>query len=316
MGRSETSTDDEQPRSLDWADNVRLEPDTPEPRRAGAAHSAAGVAGSLRGKRFGVLAGAALIVALAGAGVVAANAFGGADAPAASSGPGEKRLADLDAEVKRRTDALAELERRHAAKEGALADATERLAKLEQRKQALEREIAELVAPVSGPDAEREAQGGDPGKEAAAAPSDPSPPDEDVALREPTRTADGTPIEPAAARADADAATQDAVPVQESGATRVFIHVRSADPAARERARAVADELRRRGVAVAEIRGVRYPVRKDAVRYFYDADRAVVETLQQAVREASAPGDPTPQAQDFRAFRAPPRQGTLELWLS
>lgn len=314
MGRSEASTDlsDEQPRSLDWADDVRLEPDRPEPRRADAAGSAA----PLRGRRFGVMTGAALIVALAGVGVVAANAFGDAPAPAASAGAGEKRLADLDAEVKRRSDALAELERKHAAKEGALADATERLARLEERKQTLEREIAELVAPVSGPDAERDAQA-DPGKEAAAAPSDPSPPDEDSELRAPTRTADGTPIEPAAAAGpDADAVARDAIPVQAGGETRVFIHVRSADPAARERARAVADELRRRGVAVAEIRGVRYPVRKDAVRYFYDADRAVVETLQQAVREASAPGDPTPQAQDFRTFRAPPRQGTLELWLS
>lgn len=349
MSRSGSSSDfskgDEQsadePRSLDWADSVRLEP---KPDRSRPLGSRPPLTRAPSNRKRLAFAGAALVAALvAGAGLVGATGSGsGKPDVAASLAEREKRLAELDAETRRRAEALAEIERRSAAKKSELADNTTRVAQLEQRKHALEREIAELIAPVSAPEIERDQARGQ--QDAVLAPNDPSPPDEDADLRAPRTDIAKTDIaESDVARTDvarggeaqkdpsrveqtevpqtARSATssQDvAVSGQQEfgGGTRVFIHVRSADPAARERAMAVAAELRRRGVTVAEIRGVRYPVRQDAVRYFYDADRAAISALQEAVRQASTPGGPAPKTQDYRDFRAPPRQGTLELWLS
>lgn len=299
MSRSASSNDwpEGEPRSLDWADSV-----TSDARTAGRGVSP--VPAALRASRVPTVAVAA-IAFLLGAGVVAvAGGLSGArsDSRVAGLADRESRVAAAEADGTRRAEALAELDRRYAAKEREVADASARLAKLDDRRQALEREIAELIAPVAAPPSEREVE-----QAAALQPADPSPPDEAGDL--PQRAASET--------ASAERPEITAVAAQQlGGVTRVFIHVRSADPAARERARAVAEELRRRGVAVAEIRGVRYPVRKDAVRFFYDADRAAVGALQDAVRQASAPGDPAPQEQDFRTYRAPPQRGTLELWLS
>jgi hypothetical protein len=241
----------------------------------------------------------------------------------------EKRLASLDAERKRREDVLAELERRKNARESELAEAEERVAALEERRSALSGEVAELEAPAS---AEVVTGAGAPtagaptripptraARAAAAAngdhlsPNDSAPNDPRIDPVVPAEAA-----QPTAAAADAPAAEPPAETrnATAAGPVRVFIHVRAVDRAAQARARAVASELRRRGVAVAGIRNVPYAVRVDAVRYFYDADRNAVPDLQQAVRDASLPDDPTPVAQDYRGYRAPPRPGTVELWLS
>ncbi|RXF75679.1 hypothetical protein [Hansschlegelia zhihuaiae] len=251
----------------------------------------------------------------------------------------EKRVASLDEERKRREDALADLQRRANAKESELAETNERVAALEEKRGALQRQVAELTGPVAPSDGELAVVSNDPSapvedgapqEGAQAAPADqpqdstatvdapPQPnPDPDRSRARVVNTAVPTPTPaPAADRRASYDETQEADrSAQASGPVRVFIHVRSSDPAARNRARAVAAELRRRGVSVAEIRGVRLPVRRDSVRFFYDADRSAVSELQRAVRDALSDGA-NPVAQDYRSYGAPPRPGTIELWLS
>jgi hypothetical protein len=265
----------------------------------------------------------------------------------------EARLAELDAERKRREDGLAEIQRRANAKESELAETTERVAALEQERESLKRQVAELAGPVSPTEGDATvADAGEPveqigmdqpapaaangtaqsSTEPSAAPDRaPLPPvapareasTEPVAPLPPVRGELAANDEPRPAlmrtAAQADRTGDDAAVMADEGArtpgVRVFIHVRSSDAAARDRARAVAAELRRRGVSVAQIRGVRLPVRRDSVRYFYDADRRAVSALQQAVQEASEAGD-APVAQDYRSYGSPPKPGTIELWLS
>ncbi|MGA0533601.1 hypothetical protein [Hansschlegelia sp. KR7-227] len=262
-------------------------------------------------------------------------------------GQAKAQVAELDKERRRREDALADLERRKNAKESELAQTSDRVEGLEKRRAQLQTEIAELVAPVSPSGAERVLdQGGAPQtlRElddetlASAAPLNPiplppsapaaskisvdadaespmdAPPEAQRDRPSPDGVARIARAEPETETDDAAGArTEQAIPV---GGMRVFIHVRASDPAARDRARAIAAELRRHGVEVADIRGVPHAVRRDAVRYFYDADRASASLLQKAVRAASPLTDQTPMAQDFRRYSAPPRQGTVELWLS
>ncbi|QZN98680.1 hypothetical protein [Chenggangzhangella methanolivorans] len=285
----------------------------------------------VRERRWPVVA-AVVIVALSGAGVVA-NVGGAAsdraDALEKSVAEREKRVEALDAERKRHEDRLAELQRKLNAKESEIAAGEERVAALETRRAGLERQVAELVGPVA-PGATERVSNAEPAEiKAAFADAADMPPDETV---EPSTARVDPPLPPrrserlrASSRATADefapadetAAVDDAAPDERmaAGPVRVFIHVRSADPAARERAAAVAAELRRRGVSVAEIRGVRLPVRRDAVRFFYDQDRAAIRALQDAVRRAS-PSDFAPEVRDFRSYGSPPRRGTIELWLS
>jgi hypothetical protein len=276
------------------------------------------------------------VSAISGAGDHKVNQAKGLDAAIAER---EKRVAALDEERKRREDALADLQRRANAKESELAETGERVAALEERRGALQRQVAELtgpVAPSAGEPAVAADDFGIPAEDGAlqeaprAAPAD-QPSGSTATVDAPPRPAldadrssarmandavPSPPPGPAVERPASDEATP-AVdrPAQTAGSVRVFIHVRSSDPVARNRARAVAAELRRRGVSVAEIRGVRLPVRRDSVRFFYDADRGAVSELQRAVRDAST-GGANPVAQDYRSYGAPPRPGTIELWLS
>jgi hypothetical protein len=291
------------------------------------------VARSERSSRgWAVAAVTAFSVAMtAGAGMVAKAGAGDADAARSLNAQiteREKRVADLDAERKRREDQLAELTRRVNASESQLAESAERVSSLEKRREILQRQVAELAGPVSPDFVERppseaesttvnldDASPPDEMTEAAAAPTPPARPAPEEARVRPVKAEPPAPLSRAAV-ADSDQPDIVAATAAQKGPVRVFIHVRSSDPAARNRARAVAAELQRRGVAVAEIRGVRLPVRRDAVRYFYDQDRSAASILQDAVRESSSPGGAAPLAQDFRSFGAPPRRGTIELWLS
>lgn len=272
---------------------------------------------------------AAGVLFAAGAGMIASAGSAGTEevrSVEARIADREKRVSELDAERKRREEQLAELTKRVNASESQLGDATDRVSSLEKRRQALQQQVAELTGPVSSDVVERLP---DDGEASPASLSDASPPDEaktaevetSPRIPEPrVRPVRADPAPPPSRAAVMDSDTADivatATPGDGAGPVRVFIHIRSSDPAARNRARAVAAELRRRGVAVAEIRGVRLPVRRDAVRYFYDQDRSAVSTLQDAIRNSSAPNGAAPVAQDFRSFGAPPRRGTIELWLS
>ena len=288
-----------------------------------------------RERRWPVLA-AVAIVALSGAGVVASVGGSGSDqADALDKAISEKnkRVASLDADRKRHEDRLAELQKQINARESQIAESEERVAALEKRRVGLERQVAELVAPVSGGHSERVDDVAAPLPEprdlhASSADDAGSPPDESAGRKPSTAQVDDH-VAAESARAHAPSAERIRVSSRKSasvedaalsdreavGPVRVFIHVRSADPRARERAAAIAAELQRRGLSVAEIRGVMRPVRRDAVRYFYDQDRDAIPGLQDAVRSVS-PRAGAPEVKDFRSYGAPPRQGTIELWLS
>lgn len=272
-------------------------------------------------------------VTLVGAGVMAAVGSGPTDQVAALEATIAERqthIAKLDADRKMREGELLELERRKSAVSGELAADSKRVAALEDRRESVQRQIAELTAPVSSSPGEIESLPVEKNAASIEAASDgeTSPPAEGL---EPV-TSHPAPVaaperissqkvaarnsdKPTATLVDDEVQPQEVNPAR-TGALRVFIHVRSSDAAAVSRARAVAAELERRGVTVAQIRGVPYPVRRNAVRFFHDDDRAAVSTLQRAVRQASQSGDPAPQPQDFRSYGAPPKPGTLELWLS
>ncbi len=267
---------------------------------------------------------ALIVLTIAGASILGA---GEGDAQSAAS-EREQGLAAREASIRQREAQLSEFDRRKANAESGARDAERRLAELEARRTDLQREVAELTAPVA-PAAGDERGAPSAGEDSATAANDPSPPDEDAVDGAVTASSPAGQERQARSSASVDAAsdaessaeparreaTQIALPPTAAG-TRVFIHVPATDPAARARAKAVAAELRRRGVDVAEIRGVPRKVRRDAVRYYYDADREAVTTLQDAVRDASPSDEAPAQAQDFRGYRAPPRPGTLELWLS
>lgn len=293
------------------------------------------VSPSERSSRGWAVAGitAAAVLVAAGTGLMANPSSHGAEAAKsveAKIADREKRVAELDGERKRREDQLAELKRRVNASESHLADTTEQVSTLDKQRETLQLQVAELTGPVSSTGGETVPN--EPSETPSASIDEPSSPQailapvetkrvpapfkpaNDVPRLRNVKADDAAPVSRAAVDLERD--QPDLVASTTSGPVRVFIHVRSTDPAARSRARAVAAELRRRGVSVAEIRGVRLPVRRDAVRYFYDRDRSAVSTLQDAVREFSSPSGAAPLAQDFRSFGAPPRPGTIELWLS
>lgn len=310
--------------SSSWRDDAR--------RSANARFGA--VRDFVRDRRWAVVA-AAAVLALSGAGLAAGVGASSerADALEKTVAERERQVADLDAARKRHEDRLAELQKQINAKESQIAETEERTAALEKRREGLQRQVAELVAPVAPGATERVADGSTKphGPDVAASSADVAdvPPDETAdagpstaQVDEDARTAAVEPRrEPRAERIRAASRVDDAaggVSLDDRSAAapvRVFIHVRAADRAARERAAAVAAELRRRGVASVEIRGVRLPVARDAVRFFYDEDRGAIPELQDAVRSAS-PSGRAPVVNDFRSFGAPPRRGTIELWLS
>lgn len=288
-----------------------------------------------RERRWPVLA-AVAIVALSGAGVVAS--VGGATTDRAEAldktlADKEKRVAALDADRKRHEDRLAALQKQINARESETAEAEERIAALEKRRAGLERQVAELVAPVAGDEPKEAGGAGAPlpearDREASSANDADMPPDEAGGRAPSTASVDrrassdlGSRRSPAieriraASRDDGPTDTAEFADHSVAASVRVFIHVRSDDPQARERAAAVAAELRRRGVSVAEIRGVLRPVRRDAVRFFYDQDRDAVPELRDALRSASPRGG-EPEVRDLRSYGAPPKRGTLEIWLS
>lgn len=277
--------------------------------------------------------GVALIVAIVGAGALAGGAETAAKAKTLEQQvvERERQVATLDSDRKEREATLAELQKKLNAKEAELAEAGERVAALEQRRSSVQNQLAELTAPVTPDSLERaaidgasEPRGDDRASIAPLPPERGETPESSASVDDAPRDDDARLARAAAAKAEQGDVRPSRVSIRgedqpdittaaASGPTRVYIHVRSGDPEARARARAVAAELKRRGVSFVEIRGVRLPVRRDAVRYFYDADREALTTLQNAVRETDG-ADPV--TQDFRSFGAPPRQGTIELWLS
>lgn len=259
----------------------------------------------------------AVSVVVVGAAVGAGWSGGSSISAAAPSADKTQQAVDLDAEIARRVGRIAELERRQAALESDVAETAKRAAAIETRRAAAAKELAELTAPVAPSNEDLAAETVD---DRAAGSSEVDDRSRDAATLSPASLSatDATAATDAAGAADApqSASAVDDMASAERAPIRVFIHVCSADRAARDRAVAVAAELRRRGVTVAQIRGVVRPVRRDAVRFFHDADKAAVTTLQDAVRQASSPGGGEAQPQDFRSYGAPPKPGTLELWLS
>lgn len=280
-------------------------------------------------KRFGLVVGivgaTSLAAAYAGSSLVAPDAPPPSAAASKLDQKSDPKLAALEAERERAADAVARLEAKRLEDDARKAVVARELAELERRRDALQREVAELAAPLSAapgeelptdaaPSAAADEPGAEPERDVAEAPADTDADRSPAARAEPER-------EPVVARAAVareaparSAATVDEMSAPEAGGPiRVFIHVRASDARAIARARAVAAELEREGVAVAGIRGVPFPVRQDAMRYFYDADRDSLGALSRAVEGAVGV---SPRAQDFRRYGAPPRRGTLELWLS
>lgn len=262
---------------------------------------------------------------LAGAGLVAN--FGGwhsdkARAVEASLASSEAKLAKANDEAARAERKLAELERKRTDAETAITEGNRRIAMLDERRGMLQRQVEELAGPVkpgaeersddtlAPPPATKRSSASvdeDASRQASLAGSpedEESPPD---ALAENEAGDTPAPVQ------KASTASVDAAASVPAGPVRVFIHIQSADPDARNRARALAADLRRRGVEVAQIRGVRLPIRQNLVRYFHDADRDAVSALQAAISETSGS---SARAQDFRGFGSAPRQGTLEIWMS
>jgi len=268
---------------------------------------------------FGIVGATSLAAAYAGSSLIERDASAAPDTSAAAPAADPKRAAALEAERERAADAAARREAKRLDDDARKAVVERELVELERQRDALKREVAELAAPLSAPEQPAARA------EAAARPDQAEP---DVAEAPADETGDApaertarTDQEPIVARAATEreeparsAATVDGpLTAEAAGPVRVFIHVRASDARAIARARAVAAELEREGVAVAGIRGVPFPVRQDAMRYFYDADRGSLDALSRAVEGAVGVA---PRAQDFRRYGAPPRRGTLELWLS
>ncbi|MFC7052048.1 hypothetical protein ACFQI3_05020 [Hansschlegelia quercus] len=324
--------------SLDWADSVqgstekgdmptaepRTEPkaaapqeieprfSTRAPRLIASAPAAADVEERRRPSAVTLVVLCAAFAALGFAGV---RMFGGpgegspANAPATADGAADAqrgdRLTALNIEIESRQKVLADLQRKIDDRSVAL-EAPDDAASGRASKE-------ELGAPESRSAPRRPAQVARPQEEV-------SPRDtvaEDLPSDElPSRTGSIAAPPPSAPARGAAPAPRASAEAPSTGRVRVFIHVPIGAAGTLARARAIAAELARDGVAVADIRSVPHAVRRDAVRYFYDADRAALGTVERAVRDASPPGGPPPAAQDFRGYAAPPRPGTLEIWLS
>jgi hypothetical protein len=302
--------------SLDWADSVRGSTDKTErhataretgpkaadlqvsPSRTSEQRPAANTPGPADGLKRRLPSAVTLVVlcaAFTAFGFAGAHTFGNptevSPAPTAGAGaagvPQRNHLAALDAEIGNRQKVLADLQRR------------------------IDVDTAMLAAPhdsalVPAPTDEQAAQRGDSAprraaqiartREAELSPRDTASDD---------LPSDNLPSRPRQAFVAPQKATStSAVPASRvsegppaasppTGTVRVFIHVPIGAPAALARARAIAAELVRDGVAVADIRSVPHAVRRDAVRFFYDADRAALGAVERAVRDASPPGGPT-----------------------
>ena len=109
------------------------------------------------------------------------------------------------------------------------------------------------------------------------------------------------------ARPVPDAHTEVAAAPAAPATPRVFIHHRL--PAGTTAADALAARLRRAGIAVAAIRSVAATPSAREIRYFHSDDGS------QAADLARLLGAPAWRVRDFRGYPAPPRPGTLEIWL-
>ena len=99
---------------------------------------------------------------------------------------------------------------------------------------------------------------------------------------------------------------------------RVFLHFAAGHPGERERVMRLADDLRRRGLTVADIRGVARTPRSAMIRFYYEADREHIRTLADALAAASSfAGTPSRwSVSDFTRYHAPPRIGNVEVWIA
>jgi hypothetical protein len=101
------------------------------------------------------------------------------------------------------------------------------------------------------------------------------------------------------------------------GQTRIFVHHPAGAADAGARARALAQQLRRQGAGLVEVRPVPFGIGSAGVRYFHTADRTAAVQLLRLVRSTGAAGGGrAPEAPgDFSYFRPSPSPGTLEVWL-
>ncbi|WGF86618.1 hypothetical protein [Marinivivus vitaminiproducens] len=95
---------------------------------------------------------------------------------------------------------------------------------------------------------------------------------------------------------------------------RVFIHFSAGQPDAERRAEQLARALGQEGVLVADLRPVGFAIGRDSVRYFFEGDATPASGLQALVGQATGRDDFA--LQDFTHYNPPPREGTIEVWLS
>ena len=100
---------------------------------------------------------------------------------------------------------------------------------------------------------------------------------------------------------------------------RIFIHYTGFRDEDRRRAMKLAQYLQARGINVAEIRDVDFPIRNGSVRYFFPKDRqgseAVTRTLSEFYAWNGEHHALPRQPQDLTTYERKPSNGTIEVWL-
>jgi hypothetical protein len=98
---------------------------------------------------------------------------------------------------------------------------------------------------------------------------------------------------------------------------RVFLHYTAGQPGERERTMRLAEQLRQRGLTVADIRAVQQTPRSALIRYYYANDREHARSLAEALAGVSSEaGTPSRwSVSDFTRYHAPPRVGNVEVWI-
>jgi Sulfocyanin (SoxE) domain len=106
-------------------------------------------------------------------------------------------------------------------------------------------------------------------------------------------------------------------PALSPGEIRVFIHHVANHHGVAAVAERLADQLRRQGFTVADIRPVDFTIGKPSVRYFFEDDRSaskrLVEELTWFFEEGTSLAPD--HASDFTHYLPKPRPGTVEVWL-
>ena len=116
------------------------------------------------------------------------------------------------------------------------------------------------------------------------------------------------PRAPVAAARSSVPKTTAAVPSRTLAQARVVIHY--PERGGYERSEELVRLLRAVGTAEVETRPVRYPVKRQSIRYFHAADRDVSGIIGEMVG-----GGGRATVSDFTYFRPSPRNGTVEIWL-